>query len=63
MTAAVLLMTVAACGRDNTPPSTPEAPPGAEKEADTKILEKGAESVQDLSPIRAVDHYLEVSTS
>lgn len=26
---------------------------------DTKVLEKGAEALQDLSPIRAIDHYLD----
>jgi hypothetical protein len=54
-----LLLTIgAACSREDTPPSNPEAPPGAKKELDTKVLEKGAEALQDLSPIRSIDHYL-----
>lgn len=48
----------AACGGD-TPPSNPEAPPGAEKKVDTKLLEKGAQTLQNLSPVRALDHYLD----
>lgn len=47
------------CSRADTPPSNPQAPPGAKKEVDTKVLEKGAEVLQDLSPIRAIDHYLD----
>ena len=49
----------AACGREDTPPTNPHAPPGAEKQADTKALEKSAEALQDLSPVRALDHYLD----
>jgi hypothetical protein len=46
------------CGRD-TPPSNPGAPPGAPTETDTKVLEKGAEALQNFSPIRALDMYLD----
>jgi hypothetical protein len=53
-----LLIVGGACG-ENTPPSNPEAPPGDEKKPDTKVLEKGAELLQDLAPIRAIDHYLD----
>jgi hypothetical protein len=48
-----------ACGGEDSPPSNRQAPPGEEKQADTKLLEKGAEALQDLSPIRAIDHYLD----
>jgi hypothetical protein len=48
-----------ACGGEDSPPTNPAAPPGRAKEADTKILEKGAELLQDLSPIRSIDHYLD----
>jgi hypothetical protein len=54
----VFLPATASCGREDTPPSNPHAPPGAEKKLDTKALEKGAEALQDLSPVRALDHYL-----
>lgn len=50
---------VSACGREDTPPSNPAAPPGAPKKVDTKVLEKGAEMLQDLSPVRELDHYLD----
>ncbi|WP_437675565.1 OBAP family protein [Sorangium sp. So ce131] len=49
----------AGCGQADAPPSNPGAPPGQEKKVDTKILEKGAEALQDLSPVRAIDHYLD----
>jgi hypothetical protein len=39
-------------------PSNPDAPPGKNKELGTKVLEKGAEALQDLSPVRSLDHYL-----
>lgn len=54
-----LIGCVTACGREDTPPSNPAAPPGAPKKADTKALEKGAELLQDLSPVRELDHYLD----
>jgi hypothetical protein len=55
----VLLVALsAACGREDTPPSNPGAPPGAEKSLETKVLEKGAELLQDLSAVRGLDHYL-----
>jgi hypothetical protein len=56
---AALSCFVSACGREDTPPSNPAAPPGAPKKADTKVLEKGAEILQDLSPVRELDHYLD----
>ncbi len=54
----VLVSFGGACDRQNSPPSNEAAPPGAEKEADTKVLEKGAEALQDLAPLRSFDHYL-----
>ena len=56
--AAPLLLAATACSREDTPPPNPDAPPGAPKELDTKILEKGAELLQDLSAVRSLDHYL-----
>jgi hypothetical protein len=53
------LWVVGGCGREDSPPSNPLAPPGEEKSAETKVLEKGAEVLQDLSPVRAIDHYLD----
>jgi hypothetical protein len=53
------LVVAAGCAREDTPPSNPQAPPGAEKKLGTKVLEKSAEALQDLSPIRALDHYLD----
>jgi hypothetical protein len=38
--------------------STATSPPGENKEPSTKALEKGAEAMQDLAPVRAFDHYL-----
>lgn len=55
---ALVTAALAACGREDTPPSNPAAPPGAEKKLDTKALEKGAEGLQELGPVRAIDHYL-----
>lgn len=49
---------LAACRGADTPPSNPHAAPGDRKALDTKVREKGAEAVQDLSPVRALDHYL-----
>jgi hypothetical protein len=46
------------CSRADSPPSHEAAPAGEDKKADTKLLEKGAEVLQDLSPIRSFDHYL-----
>lgn len=53
-----LLLAQAACNRGDSAPSNPQAPPGAEKKLDTKVLEKGAEALQDLAPVRGLDHYL-----
>ena len=53
-----LLVAQVACSREDTAPSNPQAPPGARKELDTKALEKGAEAIQNLAPVRAVDHYM-----
>jgi hypothetical protein len=57
LTSAAVALT--ACSREDTPPSNPDAPPGAKKELETKLLEKGAQALQDLSPVRAFDHYLD----
>jgi hypothetical protein len=57
--AGLLLAVSVACSREDTPPSNPQAPPGAEKEIDTKILEKSAAALQDLSAVRSIDHYLD----
>lgn len=46
-----------ACRNEDTPP--PTEPPGQDKKADTKMLEKGAQALQDLSAVRALDHYLD----
>lgn len=54
----MMLAACSACGRKDSPPPNPGAPPGAAKEVDTKLLEKGAEAVQNLSPVRTLDHYL-----
>jgi hypothetical protein len=56
---AVALCVAIGCGREDTPPSNPNAPPGEQKKLGTKVLEKGAEALQDLSAIRAIDHYLD----
>jgi hypothetical protein len=56
---AALIVGLFACGREDTPPGNPHAPPGEAKKLDTKLLEKGAENLQDLSPIRSLDHYLD----
>jgi hypothetical protein len=50
--------TLVACSREDSPPSNPQAPPGHDKKLDTKALEKGAELLQDLSPVRSLDMYL-----
>lgn len=56
--ACFLALGMAACDRREAEPSNPHAPPGKGKELGTKVLEKGAEALQDLSPVRALDHYL-----
>jgi hypothetical protein len=53
-----LALVMVACDGDEARPSNPHAPPGKGKDLDTKVLEKGAEALQDLSPVRALDHYL-----
>jgi hypothetical protein len=58
MLASSSLIAGAGCGRADTAPSNSHAPPGHEKKLDTKVLEKGAEALQNLGPIRALDHYL-----
>jgi hypothetical protein len=50
---------VSACRHKEAAPSNPDAPPGAKKQLDTKVLEKSAEALQDLSPVRALDHYMD----
>ncbi|EYF00645.1 OBAP family protein [Chondromyces apiculatus] len=41
-------------------PAPPQVEPrGEDKKAGTKVLEKGAEALQDLSPVRALDYYLD----
>lgn len=57
--ASTIAIAAAGCSREDTPPSNPHAPPGSKKEVDTKVLEKGAEVLQNLSPIRSLDHYLD----
>lgn len=60
---APVLLTIAAaagaCSGRDASPSNIQVPPGAAKGVDTKILEKSAEALQDLSPIRSIDHYLD----
>ena len=52
-----LLLLVAACGGENTP-SAVQAP-GAEKSAKTQALEAGAALLQDKSPLRALNAYVD----
>jgi hypothetical protein len=47
----------ASCGRQDSPPTN--QPAGKDKQADTKVLEKGAEALQEFAPISAIDHYLD----
>lgn len=54
----VFLLVCLGCG-GNTPPSNPDAPAGADKKVDTAVLEKGAEALQNLKPVRALDYYLD----
>jgi hypothetical protein len=52
----VLLMS---CGRDDARPSNQQAEPaGSEKTPSTKVLEKGAEALQDLTPVRQLETWL-----
>ncbi|AKT44071.1 OBAP family protein [Chondromyces crocatus] len=56
------LVTALACVTgctENKPAPAQVTPEGAEKKADTKVLAKGAEALQDLSPVRALDYYLD----
>jgi hypothetical protein len=53
-----LSFALTACSSENSAPSNPRAPPGSKKQLDTKALEKSAEVLQNLSPVRALDHYL-----
>jgi hypothetical protein len=59
ITGTLLLTIPLACSGRDARPSNRSAPPGADKEVATKVLEKGAEALQDLSPVRALDHYLD----
>lgn len=54
----VVTLALAACGRQDSPGSA-EIHSGEQKKADTKALEKGAEAMQELAPVRAFDHYLD----
>lgn len=56
--AVLLAASLTGCSRDDSPPSNPHAPPGAEKKLDSEVLYKSAELLQNLSPVRALDHYL-----
>lgn len=53
----LLVFMLAACGGDNTP-SNVDAP-GAEKDARTKTLEAGAALMQDKTPLRKLNAYLD----
>jgi hypothetical protein len=55
----LLSLLAPSCGDGDSPPSNRGAPPGQEKRTDTKLLEKGAEALQELGPIRSIDHYLD----
>lgn len=55
----LLLTATVGCNQEDTPPSNPHAPPGAEKKLDTRALATGAEALQDLSPVRSFDQYLD----
>jgi hypothetical protein len=52
-----LLCALAACGGDNT--RTPVDTPGAPETGKTKLLEAGANLLQDKAPLRALDAYLD----
>jgi Protein of unknown function (DUF1264) len=58
ITAGLTLSLATGCGRD-TPPSNLEAPLGRDMKTDTKVLEKGAEALQNLSPVQSLDFYLD----
>jgi hypothetical protein len=53
-----VVLALTACGRQDSPGSA-EIRSGEPKKADTKTLEKGAEVMQELAPVRALDHYLD----
>lgn len=55
----LLLLLCAACNRGDSPPPNADAIPGADKKTDTKLLETGASALQNLAPVRALDHYLD----
>ena len=51
------LVTLVACGGDNTPSSV--APPGAETTAVSRVLDAGAAALQDKPPLEALNAYLD----
>ncbi len=55
--AAVALTLVSACGGENT--SSSVAVPGSEESAKTKVLEAGADLLQDKAPVRTLNAYLD----
>ena len=54
--ASVLLALVAACGREDSPPSG--APQGRPKKDDTRLLETSAQALQSFEPVTVIDTYL-----
>lgn len=52
------MLALASCGKPDSPGSA-EIHSGEQKKADTKVLEKGAEAMQELSAVRSLDHYLD----
>lgn len=58
MLLAVAALTTTACDKREAPPPSTTAGNAEPKRLDTKALEKGAEALQDLTPVRAIDHYL-----
>jgi hypothetical protein len=59
MVLAVALGLAASACRADERASAQVRPPGEEKRPSTKALEKGAELLQDLTPVRQFDHYLD----
>lgn len=52
-----LLLALAACARVDSPPSS--GPEGKPKEEDTRLLEKGAGTLQTFDPVSQIDTYLD----
>jgi hypothetical protein len=55
----LVLLLCSACDREDSPPPNRGELPGSAKEPSTKVLEKGAEALQEFAPVQAFDHYLD----